>query len=116
MLVRNPSLQRLIAVVLVTLVALSAQAWASHIDGPMSHGNDRAHVDPAALDDGPAFDAQGPAQADSGDHCSHGAAHLTGMNSDGTPVAFEANTQRLDDCTQRYTNPAYWPLTEPPIA
>ena len=51
MIVRNRRLQRLIAVLLVTLVAVSAQAWASHVDWPVPGEGDHAHVEFSAFDD-----------------------------------------------------------------
>lgn len=116
MLVRDIRLQQLIAALLVALVAMSAQAWASHVDWPTTRNGEHAHVDISAFDvNTTTAVAQG---ADSGhsDHCCHAAAHLVGLRSRAEGVAFQAAAAQRIDHRSLYTSVAHAPLIDPPIA
>ena len=114
MIVRNGRFQQLIAVLLVTLVAVSAQAWASHVDWPAPQAGDHAHVDVSALDGADAHIDS--AETTHSDHCSHGAAHLLGLRSHAEDVDFAGSVPHRAECGDRYTSLAHPPLTDPPIA
>ncbi|MES1930175.1 hypothetical protein SADO_13008 [Salinisphaera dokdonensis CL-ES53] len=116
MLVRNGRLQRLIAVLLVTLVAVSAQAWASHVDWPTNQSGEHAHVDISAFDDSATLTDLESADTAHSDHCCHAAAHLVGLRSHADGVDFRMATPHRAERRNRYTSLAHPPLIDPPIA
>lgn len=116
MFTRNRRLQRLVAALLVALVAVSAQAWASHVDWPaMPAGGEHAHVDVSALDGAQPVDDSRAAQTNQSDHCPHGAAHLVGLRSHAETMDLEIPHQHRGEHRNRYESIAHPPLIVPPI-
>lgn len=116
MIVRDNRLQRIIAVLLVTFVALSAQAWASHVDWPVNDNGDHAHVDLSAFDKAGSLDDTGAADTNHSDHCCHAAAHLVGLRSHAEAIDLRADHRHGMDRRDRYTSLTHPPLIDPPIA
>ena len=116
MIVRHPTLQRLVAVLLIAFVAISAQAWAGHIDWPAAQGSDHAHIETTAFDVHPATGAGDADHASHSDHCCHASAHLVGLRSDLAGVDFAAATPARGGVGKRYVSLTHAPLIDPPIA
>jgi hypothetical protein len=119
MIVRNRRLQRLLAVLLVTLVAASAQAWASHVDWPVAGEGDHAHVEFSAFDDDASLDDLETAQSGEtghSDHCCHAAAHLVGLRSHAQDIDLAAGMRHGLAHPDGYASLAHPPLIDPPIA
>lgn len=113
---RTSNVQRLVTIVLIALVAMSSQAWASHVDWPaMQTDGAHAHVDISALDDAQSVDDSRSAQPDHSDHCGHSAAHLTGLRSHAADMDFEIRTRHARGHRSRYETIAHPPLIFPPI-
>jgi|AntDeeMetagen681_2_1112603.scaffolds.fasta_scaffold15725_1 hypothetical protein len=116
MFTRNRRLQRLVAALLVALVAVSAQAWASHVDWPaMPAGGEHAHVDVSALDGAQSVDDSRAAQTNQSDHCPHGAAHLVGLRSHAESMDLDGQAQHRGEHRNRYESITHPPLMIPPI-
>ena len=107
--IRNPDVQRFVAAVLIALIAMSSQAWASHVDWPANRGDASTHIDTA--DDGSTA-----ANADHTDHCSHASAHLVGLQGDAVGICLESVASHTTIIRSRYHSPTYAPLIDPPIA
>lgn len=116
MLIRNPWLQRLVAALLVALVAVSAQAWASHVDWPATQAGEHVHVDVSALDEvQQSPDKNRSVEADHSDHCCHAAAHLVGLRSHAQGMNLKGQMQPRGNYSSRYASIAHPPLMIPPI-
>jgi hypothetical protein len=105
------NLQRLVAIVLTVIVALSAQAWASHVDWPAFDGETYSHVESTAVDN-----ADTGVSADHNDHCSHASAHLVGIQSDAPDMGLRGMSSRNGRHRDLYRSLAHTPLIDPPIA
>lgn len=107
-----PRLLRPLAAVLVCLMALSAQAWASHIDWPLANGG-QGHAAAAALD---GAEIAGSAHADHTEHCCHAGAHLIGLHGRHAHLASTVPATHIDAPQSRYRSITHPPLIDPPIA
>ena len=105
------NLQRLVAIVLTVIVALSAQAWASHVDWPSSDGETYSHVESTAVDG-----ADSGVSAEHNDHCSHASAHLVGIQSGAPDMELHKISSRNGRHRDLYRSLAHTPLVDPPIA
>lgn len=100
---------------LVALMAVSAQAWASHVDWPAMQASGYAHVDISALDDAQSVDDGRTVETDHSDHCCHGAAHLVGLRSHTHGMDLDARAPQRGPHRNRYESIAHPPLIFPPI-
>ena len=113
---RHPTLQRLVAVLLIAFVAVSTQAWAGHIDWPAEQGSAHAHIETTALDAQPATAPGSTDHASHSDHCCHASAHLVGLRSYLAAVQFAGAALSHTGRGKPYVSLTHAPLIDPPIA
>lgn len=116
MIVCRPPLLKLVSVLLIAVVAFSAQAWASHVDWPIS--GDKTHVESTAFDGASANPVSSPevAKAGHGDHCGHASAHLVGLHTSHAAFAVDVVASYDDARGTCYESVIDAPLIDPPIA
>ncbi|WP_123591780.1 hypothetical protein [Salinisphaera orenii] len=114
MITGRPPLLKLISVLLIAVVAFSAQAWASHVDWPAADGG--AHVETTALDGASTASSADADEIEHGDHCGHASAHLVGLHACHAVLATDAAAAHDDARGTRYESVIHTPLIDPPIA
>lgn len=119
--IRASHVARCLALALICLIVLNAQAWASHVHWPTAADttSQAVQTDASVTDvHANAPDATTGNTLDTGhsDHCCHAGAHLVGLHRDtdaGFAEAMRINIARIDT---RYVSVAHAPPVDPPIA
>lgn len=115
--IRNHIVARWLATIIVGLVVLSAQSWASHVhwsaDDQQSVAGQMAEQ---VADDASNAGAAGQSDVGQNDHCGHAGTHLVGLHQE--PVGHLVGCSAVADATTRagYQSVDHEPPVEPPIA
>lgn len=114
--IRNHVAARCLATMLVCLIVLSAQSWASHVhwsaDAQQSVAGQMAGQ---VADEANSEGASGQSEAAQNDHCSHAGAHLVGLHKG--PVDHLIGCAEMAHMTSRasYQSIDLEPSVDPPI-